>query len=917
MTATAADDRRAPLRICNLHNTLPQLAGFAVSALEQEAWLDSYLLAGGISQLLDDQLELDPLSLRRVSSYLAKDAGSAGRVAALALTRPAAGALARVSAMRPSAGTVQSLAAIVAHALDGLADLALGHEPPPDAAQAVQDLTRASQLLAARSTHLPDSLVSEIARLPACFRSFDQHPDDLRSLAREIASGDSERDAPQLVVGIRTSGSYLAPLLASSLRAEGYRDLATLTMRPGRRPSAAHRRLLRASNTRGGRVIVCDDPPGTGSAIAGAVAQLAALGVAPERIVLALALFPGVDQLPDSLSGMQAVLLPYEKWTIHERMAPETVRQAVSELLGDGVVVSDAQQLSQRLPRNGRGHVRATYTLAVRDEQTETTEQLSLAVESVGIGYFGTHALAIAEQIGDFLPNVLGVRDGLLYRTWLPEEENAERLLPAAREALAARIAAYAFARNQRLALDEDFTLRQSGQYPAWEAASTVLSRAFGRGWPAGRALTTDRAVKQLLHVRNPSVIDGRVELRHWFAGEDPNSLVKVDWDQGDSWNLGLSCCDPVFDLAGVTAERNDPLLARELRNAYESLAAAPVDDERWLLYELAHLSAPDAPPEARHELGRARSRALQRYFQSVYFADLAPASSGPLCGLDLDGVLETEHLGFPALTPASAAALRALIAHGFRPLLVTGRSLSEVIERCSAYGLAGGAAEYGCVTFDASSDRVEVLIDAQARRELERLRAELREREGVTLDDDYSYAIRAFIRDPGGRRGPLPADLLADAARSAGAEEISRIVGDAQTDIVDADTDKGRGVLALAAALGAEGPAATPLAFAVGDTETDLPLVRLAERPFAPAHAAAALGGVCTVTRSGYQRGFAEAVAALIGHAPGGCADCAIASPSPRRQQLLKLLAIGERGIGRLPIEMASLRYSGVPDVW
>jgi hypothetical protein len=58
-------------------------------------------------------------------------------------------------------------------------------------------------------------------------------------------------------------------------------------------------------------------------------------------------------------------------------------------------------------------------------------------------------------------------------------------------------------------------------------------------------------------------------------------------------------------------------------------------------------------------------------------------------------------------------------------------------------------------------------------------------------------------------------------------------------------------------------------------------------------------------VTRSAYQRGFAEAVAALIGHDPGSCPECAIHQPSARRRQLLALLAIAERGISRLPIEM------------
>ena len=908
MTATSAGAPRESLQILNLHNTLPELAGFLVSALEQESWLDAYLLAGGISQLLADQLESDPLALRRISSFLTESTGALGRAVAVGATRPAAGALARTAAMRPSADAVQGFAAIIADALNPLADHVLGQQTGPGAAQALEHLLRAAQALRARPKRLPPGLLTEIARLPACFRSFDQHPEDLRRLAREIASSAADRAEAQLVVGIRTSGSYLAPLLAASLRAEGYGEVDSMTLRPGRRLSTAHRAIVRASAARGGRVLVCDDPPGTGSAIARAVADLERLGVSPERVVLALALFPGQDALPPALSRYEAVLLPYRDWSIHSRMAPDSVRDAAAELLGDRLRVSAARQLSQRLPRNGRGHIKATYALAVADERRQASEELLLSVESVGLGYFGTHAVAVADRLSEFMPRVLGVRDGLLLRAWLPDEACAERLLPGAQESIAKRIAAYVFARNQRLELADDVSLRQRGEYPAWEAASTALSRAFGRGWPAGRTLVTDRAAKSLLRVRRPSMIDGRMELRHWFANDGPDGLLKVDWDQGDSWNLGLGCCDPVFDLAGVTAARADPSLARELHAAYESIAGEAVDEERWLLYELAHLSAPGAPPEARHELSRARSRALQRYFCRVYFEDLAPAESGPLCGLDLDGVLETEHLGFPALTPASAYAVRALIAHGFRPLLVTGRSLSDVIERCDAYRLVGGVAEYGCVTFEAASRRIDILTSSEGRSALDRLRAELRSHEQVTLDDDYTHAVRAFVRNPrSGARGPLPEDLIEDATRAADAPEVSLITGDGQTDIVYRPTDKGRGALALAAALGADATAATPLAFAVGDTATDLPLLRLARQRFVPAHAAA-VGEGCTVTRSAYQRGFAEAVATLIGHAPGGCTVCRLPPPAPERRLLLALLGIGEHRISRMPIAMAKL---------
>jgi hypothetical protein len=894
------------LAVLNLHSTLPELAGLVGVALERESWLDAFLLTAGMSQLVDDYLEGDPLSLGRISSFLANDGGGVGRVLAGA-TRPGASALARAATIRPAVAGVQRLGATLESALEALAELIIGVEEAPGAGQALRELSNASELVHRGSARLPDQLSEDIVRLPACFRSFDQHPDDLRRLARVFSARADDRLEPLLVVGVRTSGSYLGPLLAASLRAEGYGDVSAITLRPGRRLSAPHRAIVLAIAARGGRALVCDDPPGTGGSIARAASDLAQLGIPRERTVLALALFAGDEGLPERLASYPSVLLPYDEWSIHSRMSPEAVRESADALLGEGRRVTAAELQALRSPRNGRGHLKATFALSVLDDQTDSTDELGVSVESVGLGYFGTHAVAVAERLREFLPPVLGVDDGLLLRGWLPKEARAEYLLPAAREAVAARVAAYAFARNQRLPLAQDVTLRQSGQYPAWEAASTALSRAFGRGWALGRTLIADRAVKRILRVAQPSVVDGRVAISQWFAVDGPTDLVKVDWDQGASWNLGLGCCDPVFDLAGMTAASDDLQLGGELRRAYESLAGTAVDEERWLLYELAHLSAPDAPREARHELGRARSRALQRYFRSVYFEDLIASTSGPLGGIDLDGVLETEHLGVPALTPASALGLRALTVHGFRPLLVTGRSLSEVIERCRAYTLAGAVAEYGCVMFNSRTDSVEILTSAEEQQVVDRLRAELRSREGVTLDEDYAHAIRAFVRDGSGRRRPLPDELIDDARRSADAQNVSLIVGDSQTDIVPGAVDKGRGARAIASALG-DGAPATPLAFAVGDTATDRPLLALAAQAFAPAHSRAALAGAATITRGAYQRGFAEAVGSLIGHAPGDCPDCRPSPQSRERRLLLGLLGVGERGTAMIPFETAKL---------
>ena len=121
-------------------------------------------------------------------------------------------------------------------------------------------------------------------------------------------------------------------------------------------------------------------------------------------------------------------------------------------------------------------------------------------------------------------------------------------------------------------------------------------------------------------------------------------------------------------------------------------------------------------------------------------------------------------------------------------------------------------------------------------------------------------------------------------------------IVGDGQADFVPARVDKGVGVRALTARLDA------PLHAAVGDTAEDAPMLALAERAFAPAHAPRELRGVAQMTRLPYQAGFDEAVGELLGHPPGTCFECRVPDDDERRRLLLALLGLREGGLRGMP---------------
>jgi hypothetical protein len=191
----------------------------------------------------------------------------------------------------------------------------------------------------------------------------------------------------------------------------------------------------------------------------------------------------------------------------------------------------------------------------------------------------------VAHALGAFTPRVLGLRDGVLYREWLATER---QITPDAPEFPLA-VASYVAARRRALPVPRDTSAGMSGQRPAWEVGGVILGRGFARAAPVARILLVNRAVQRLLHVRNPSVVDGSMTAEHWFAGEHGGALVKVGLSDRTYWNLGLACFDATFDLAGAAASVPDEELPDRVRAAWLRETGEAVDRERWLLYELAH----------------------------------------------------------------------------------------------------------------------------------------------------------------------------------------------------------------------------------------------------------------------------------------------------------------------------------------
>ena len=872
-----------PLVLHSLLNDLGTLTPLVGSEIRKGSWLDAYLLAAGMAQIADDYLHPKFELFDRASSYLAGDRSAVRRAAgrgagAVASARRAAGAMGR--ARRSAAAWRHELADL----LDGLAD-AVAAGPPSPAEQS--RLAEAADALTAALQRLPEGLRRGVLRVPACFCDLDQRPADLARLAERLAGRWPDRERPMLAVGVRTSGSYMAPLLAAHLRAVGYEKAEALTIRPGRGMLRDERSRIARLAEEGGLVLLTDDPPVSGSSIAASARELEAAGMPSEAIILVLALLGSDTAAPPALSSYESEILPAAEWAVGARLTPEAVEEDLARLLGPETAVTGIEPLPLPASRSPRSHRRARFLVRLRDASGSESERDVLA-EGVGAGYFGAQEIAAAEVLSEFAPETYGCLDGVLYREWLPDDHRVGSVAEADEERLAAQIADYVNRRRRAMPVGEDVSIGLDDQ-PTWDVASSAMSNAFGRGWPLGKILLTDRAAKRLMRVADPSVIDGNMDLSHWFFRSGTSGpLVKVDVGDQRFSNFGLRCFDPAFDLAGVTAREPSGTFPRRLRRAYANLGNAAIDEERWLLYELAHLWGwQRSRPDLEAELRRARSRALQRYFADIYFADLPARRLGAALRA---GRRRGAGDRAPRL-PVADALLGARPARpaGARPAAGAGHAAAALTRLPSAAaptGWSGGVAEYGAALYDAAGEAVSELLAERCVR-------------GAGPPPRLRRAVRRHQRRP--RLPPVRAGVPAAREAAGSASGTRRLPPSwrararfARSRAMVRPTSSRRRST-RAAACGPSPRILIPRSlFAIGDTRSDLPMAANAARAYAPGHGGQPLrDGGFEVMRRPYQAGMAQAVGREIGHAPGECDVCRAPAATPERKILLAALAV------------------------
>lgn len=892
--------RAAPLLVTNLLGDLDDLANLLAGELERASWLNAFLLAAGLNQIAEDHLHERAISVARVVRHVRRVAPRPlGAVAAVALGA-AAFTTRRMRSLSAGERRIVSWQRTAEAVVDALADAVVARRPMD-----TEGLAGMAAGMIRDRARLPVQLRASIVRLPSCFRNFDQQPADLERLTLEFSKRWPDRDRNIAIVGVRTSGSYTAPLHGACLRAMGYTRVRVMTYRPGQRWAQPAAEAIASVIESHGLALITDDAPKSGGSVARTAEALELLGLGPESIVVLLQTLGDTPHLPERLNRYRSVVLPWLQWSVHAALEPEAVRRTIGDMLAPDTEVLTVEPQAAPSSATRRGHVKARYRVRLRNRSDGGVSERDIYVKGVGLGYLGEHAMAVVRPLQSFFPRVIGLKDGLMYRRWLPSEfrlVTVDAGGPIPTEA----VVHYAVSRAQALPVTRDFSRDLLDRGAVWQRAADIVARAFGIGAQFARPVVYP-LVKQLLEVNRPSVIDGSTDAGSWFDRGDLDGPQTVDFDDGAFNSLDIYCYDHAFDVAGFAPGSPDTSVAPALRSAYTRETGASIDPERWLLYRLVHVverHRDEATQSAETE--RELARELQQYYGETVFADICEDRRGPLCVFDVDWVLETRSLGFPGITPAAAFALHALARHGHRVALASGRSIGEVRERCRAYRLIGGVAEYGAFSYDAASDQIRDLLSRDDRERLDLVRELLSRSDGTVIDTDYRGAVRAYSFDDAGRRRCLRSETVAGVLRDIGLEGTVRAIeGKYQTDFMVNTVDKSAGLRALVNGLGDEVHSDQPMPFAlaVGDSAEDIPMMKVARLAIAPANADRAVRAAgIRIARGANQRGLAQAVAGLIGHSPGACEQCEPTHLTARSRLLLTSLGAQDaRRIGKV----------------
>lgn len=768
-------------------------------------------------------------------------------------------------------------------------------------------------------TTLPVDLQAKRLRIPSPFGHLDLTPNDVLRLGNAFICRFPDRGQPIVLLGLRTSGSYFAPLLRTLFQTRGYRNVELLTVEPKSDVGRRERQVLKRFAARGFWPLIVDDPPRTTRTMLAALDIVQRAGFKPSKVKILAPTHPARLDWLNTLPVDAVITLAPEQWYKRELLDPKAVEIRLTEYFCSqnftrvSVLASrSAEQLNTHLrPSDERGvRLKRVFEVQLETPAGGTQTRYVLA-KSVGCGWLGYSAFLAGYQLSGYVPPVFGLRDGILYMEWVPHQTIE---LGGERDKLLGAAASYTAARVRRLNLSgsiADMDLKQS--HNGHRVLAQALSNAYGPFLMRSRVAAELRRQHQC---PLPTLIDGNMRCGEWIlALQGP---VKADFEHHGMGKTALNVVDPAYDLADtlLNLELSEEEEGKFIRQYIAESGDTTIEQRLFLNKLLAGLWTMN---EVQEQLfGAPRDRDAQQHYHSRFmnawnFLTVQTARRcgslshprtdlrwrAPLVVMDVDGLIDRRVFGFPATTAAGVKALSMLSAHEFSVALNTARSAAEVRDYCKAYSLAGGIAEHGSFLWDGVHRREQILISAEAARQLEELRNHLRQIPGVFLDERHLYSIRAFsYRDRSPERilsrlsSPQSSSIGDGALTPISTHVVHPLLVDLRLDklafhhtsidttIVAKESNKGTGLTALrdwVLAPGAE-------TIAIGDDEPDLSMFRVASRSFAPSHIAcrdqARLLG-CWIASSSYQQGLLEIVRRILHPADEPCERCSQAENS------------------------------------
>jgi hypothetical protein len=200
---------------------------------------------------------------------------------------------------------------------------------PTAVAKSAYDLTVAARM------PLPPGLEAEHIGVPSPFRRLDLTPFDVLSLGQQYAARFPDCSQPICLIGLRTSGSYFAPLLGAYFGHIGYKSVSWLTIQAQKGPGRRERQALQCCARQGCIALIVDDPPHTAGTIMLAIDIVHREGFDGERVRVLAPTHAARPNWASSLSDGLVVTLPPEQWHVRRLLDPWTVERRLVEYFGN------------------------------------------------------------------------------------------------------------------------------------------------------------------------------------------------------------------------------------------------------------------------------------------------------------------------------------------------------------------------------------------------------------------------------------------------------------------------------------------------------------------------------------------------------------------------------------------------------